>query len=90
MIYNVKRSDSKICGIDCALQKGDVLALKQIVKEQKDARKNMRVLCCNIDEVKYTKNLEKHLRLTQISTQTYLSSHVCPALCYAIKVIVRW
>ena len=59
MIYNVKRSDNKICGIDRALQKGDVLGLKQIVKEQKHARKSIRVLCCSIDESEIYKEFGK-------------------------------
>ena len=50
MVYSVKRSESKICAIDCALQKGDILVLQQVVKEQKFARKNMKILCCNIDK----------------------------------------
>ena len=59
MIYNVTRSDSKVCGVDYALQKGDVLRLKQIVKEQKHARKSMGVLCSNIDESEVYKEFMK-------------------------------
>ena len=84
MIYNVKRSDSKICGIDCALQKGDVLALKQIVKEQKDARKNMRVLCCNIDESEIYKEFGKAFETytDQCSNLPEFPCMSCTMLCY--------
>ena len=52
MLYNIRRVDKRLSSIDCALTKGDIDDLKEIIKEHKQSKSSYAVSHDGIDEGK--------------------------------------
>ena len=63
ILYTVRRSDSNLCAIDRALQAGNVDALEDIVKKNKQYNRKYSVPCNALDESKIRKDFTKAMTL---------------------------
>ena len=62
-MYTVRRSDSNLCAINRALQAGNVDALEDIVKKNKQYSRKYSVPCNALDESKIKKDFTKAMTL---------------------------
>ena len=62
-LYSVRRIDSNLCAIDRALQAGNVDALEDIVKKNKQYNRKYSVPCDALDESKIRKDFTKAMTL---------------------------
>ena len=59
MLYSVRRSDSKISAVDRALQRGNLDALQEIIKEHRESKLHFGVSCETLDESKIREQYKK-------------------------------